>query len=239
MNVNINAIPTDILMVLKEVGARAADHAINAYLVGGSVRDVLLNTASHDYDVVLESDAIVFAKSFAKARHASVVPYPKFGTATIKMEKGLVLDFVTARREKYIKPGAMPKVTPSDMYDDLYRRDFTINAIAVSLHPDRLGEVLDYFHGVDDVGNKQLRVLHSLSFIDDPTRILRLIRYKERLGFDIEPVTLGLLHEALRQDVFKTISQGRFQKEIKLMEQERQFNAMKIQCEALGIIKVS
>lgn len=220
MNIKLTRISKPIRTLLKEIGEQAQKDGVKSYLVGGAVRDLLLKEETLDYDVVVEGKGIPFAEKLARRYAANIVTYQQFGTSTLTFENGLKLDIITARREIYSKPGALPKVKASDMYDDLYRRDFSLNAMAVSLMPDTFGELLDLFNGYDDLQARMLSVLHNQSFIDDPTRILRLIRYKVRFNCGIEKATLGLVAEALEAKVFDSITLQRFFNEFKRMLSE-------------------
>lgn len=189
-------LPREFLELIRAAGGLAADKGQSLYLVGGAVRDLFLGRANLDLDLVLEGDAPSLARQLARLRDANVVTHPRFGTATISQGTN-TLDIVTARSETYSKPGALPTVKPGTIHDDLFRRDFTINAIAVHLDPARFGEMVDPYGGKRDLDQGLVRVLHKESFKDDPTRIWRAIRYEQRLGFRLEPDTEGLL----RRDV--------------------------------------
>ncbi len=162
------------------------------YLVGGIVRDGLLGRMNTDLDLVIEGDAIAFAHAMQQQHGGSVLTHDRFGTAKWISEHGEI-DFVTARSETYPAPAALPTVTAGSMTDDLYRRDFSINALALRLDGVHLGEIVDHYRGLADLEMGHIRVLHENSFIDDPTRIFRAVRYEQRLGFAIEPQTLTWL----------------------------------------------
>ncbi|MBC8100709.1 MAG: CCA tRNA nucleotidyltransferase, partial [Armatimonadetes bacterium] len=189
--------------------ARIAQNAdAPLYLVGGVVRDVLVNRRTLDLDFVLEGDAIGFARQLQRLYGGDLTTHPPFGTAKWQLAGATLadalqttpdllpahLDFAMARRETYAHPGALPTVTPDSIQTDLQRRDFSINALAVALDADQL---LDPFGGLDDLRSGIVRVLHDASFEDDPTRILRAVKYAARLGFTIEPHTAALLTGAL------------------------------------------
>jgi tRNA nucleotidyltransferase (CCA-adding enzyme) len=166
------------------------------YLVGGGVRDLLLGAAHLDIDLVVEGEAIALAKAVAKELGAPVVAHPRFGTAAVRGE-GFRLDFARARAERYERPGALPSVEPATLADDLARRDFTINAIALRLTGPDAGTLLDPFGGQDDLARRRLRALHDESFRDDATRALRALRYAGRLGFRLEARTARILRRDL------------------------------------------
>jgi tRNA nucleotidyltransferase (CCA-adding enzyme) len=175
----------------------------NAYLVGGAVRDVLLGADRADLDVVVEGDPLQLASELAGPQRA----HDRFGTVTAVMDDVRV-DLVTARRERYAHPGALPEVEPADLADDLSRRDFSLNAMAVPLH--REVELIDPHGGLDDLRSSRLRVLHEASFIDDPTRALRAARYAARLAFSLEADTERLLRAA----ELETVSEDRIEAEL-------------------------
>ncbi len=224
-------------MGIVESMRRMADASnVPAYLVGGGVRDLILGLPSVDLDFVFEGNGMRMAESFALLHPKStLVRYPAFKTATVVLSKTSAVDFVTARKETYRYGGALPDVVPSGIKDDLFRRDFTINAIAVAINTKVWGKVVDPFKGAQDIASKNIRVLHAQSFIDDPTRIFRAIRLSVRLGFPIETATLGYLTKALATDVLSTIKEQRIQKEIDKIKKEQNPQAVFERMAALGI----
>ena len=178
------------------------------YLVGGTVRDLLLGEPSFDVDIAVEGDAIALAEALAQALGGRVRTHRKFGTAAVFYgERGRV-DVVTARTESYDAPAVLPSVEHAGIHDDLFRRDFTINAMAVSLREDDLGQLVDPFGGRTDLEARRIRVLHARSFVDDPTRIFRAVRYENRLGFRMDEETLRLAHDSVETGTSAT-SRGR------------------------------
>ncbi|RUM28587.1 MAG: poly-A polymerase, partial [Aquifex sp.] len=165
-------IPENIEEIAREVGEIAKEKGFKAYIVGGVVRDILLGKEVWDVDFVVEGNAVELAKELAKRHGVNVHPFPEFGTAHLKIGK-IKLEFATARRETYSRPGAYPKVEPASLKEDLIRRDFTINAMAISVNSEDYGTLIDYFGGLRDLKDKVIRVLHPVSFIEDPVRILR------------------------------------------------------------------
>src|SRR5206468_8191502 len=153
------------------------------FLVGGTLRDILLGEENFDVDIAVEGDAIAFARALAATLGGRFTPHEKFGTAVVLYGAGERVDVVTTRTEFYDAPGALPTVERAGLREDLYRRDFTINAMAVSLKPIDFGHLVDPFGGRGALEQRVLRVLHNLSFIHDPTRIFRAIRYQSRLRF--------------------------------------------------------
>ena len=189
-------LPKELLGLLRSAGELAAKSEQNLYLVGGAVRDLLLNQANLDIDLVLEGDAPSLARQLARLSNSKVVTHPRFGTATIT-ENTISIDIVTARSETYARPGALPRVKPGTIRDDLYRRDFSVNAMAVKLHTAQFGELVDPFNGKNDLDNKLIKILHKDSFKDDPTRIWRAIRYEQRLNFKLDSETEHILRRDL------------------------------------------
>ena len=210
-------LPQPILKLVKDAGGKATKLGQEIYLVGGVMRDLFLHRANFDLDLVVEGDAIKLAQELAKHSQAKLTVHPRFGTAKLSYTD-FSLDLATARRETYSQPGALPTVQPGNLTDDLRRRDFSINAMALCLAPQRFGELVDLYHGKDDLDNGLIRVLHPNSFIDDATRILRGLRYEQRLGFKLESETAGLL----RRDaaMLDTISGDRIRHELELILKE-------------------
>ncbi len=217
-------LPRQLLQLVRDAGELAIERGENLYLVGGAVRDMFLGRPNLDLDMVLEGDAPSLARRLARLRTAKIVTHPRFGTATISQGK-INLDMVTARSETYARPGALPKVKPGNIHDDLSRRDFTINAMAAHLAPDCFGELVDPYGGKSDLDRGLIRVLHRESFRDDPTRIWRAVRYEQRLDFKLEPETEGLL----RRDVvmIEVISGDRLRHELdRILQEDRPENAI-------------
>jgi tRNA nucleotidyltransferase (CCA-adding enzyme) len=186
--------PAALARGLKAAGEAAAAREWGAYLVGGAVRDMLLERSCMDVDISVEGDAIAVAHDISGGLR--VVAHPRFGTATLK-GNGWSLDLATTRQESYPHPGALPTVSTGSLTQDLFRRDFTINAMAIDLSPGHWGELMDPYGGRDDLSRRLLRVLHPMSFVDDATRILRGLRYQGRFGFAMEARTLDLLRRDL------------------------------------------
>jgi len=177
---------------LLAVLAEARRRSVPVYLVGGSVRDLLLGKTTIDVDLAVEGDAIALAQAVAPSLGAEIVVHPNFGTATLKA-KDFTVDLATTRKEIYLRPGALPQVQPAPLQADLARRDFTINAMALGLVGPHWGQIIDPFGGIEDLSRKALRVLHEASFQDDATRILRAARYAARFSFQLDPVTKSWL----------------------------------------------
>ena len=213
----------ELLLVARDV---ANDLGYSLYIVGGLVRDLLLGAPNLDLDLVVEGDAIRLARKLARQIGGRVRSHSRFGTAKVIFEGerpgGLPpsLDFVTARTEFYESPTVLPQVERSSIKQDLYRRDFTINTMAICLDRDRFGELLDYYGGERDLREGRIRVLHNLSFVEDPTRILRAVRFEQRLGFVIEPRTDELIDEAL--ELLSHVTGERLRHELYLLLSEAQ-----------------
>lgn len=226
-------LPPRIFRVLKLVGSLADGRRCQAFAVGGFVRDLLLGVKNFDVDLVLEGEGLSFAKELADRLGGSLVSHRRFGTATVvtdwsaqakrgpqtKREK-FKIDIATARTEYYEYPAALPKVSFSSIKQDLYRRDFTINAMAVSLNRGRFGRLLDFFNGQQDLRTKKIRVLHDLSFVEDPTRIFRAVRFEQRYNFSIESHTEGLIKTAVSLDMFGRTQKQRLRDELILILSE-------------------
>jgi len=219
-NVMREQLPRRINEILQEAGKVAAEHDYRAYAVGGFIRDLMLRRPNLDIDIVVEGDGIVFAKDFAESYDARVRSYKKFGTAVVIFPDGFKIDVATARLEYYEYPAALPTVELSSLKLDLYRRDFTINTLAVELNPDRLGQLIDYFGAQRDFKDKAIRVLHNYSFVEDPTRVLRAIRYEQRLGFRIMKHTSNLIENAVKMKLLVELSGRRLTNELKLILSE-------------------
>ena len=213
-------IPQHIEPLLRHIGRLADQMHMPAYAVGGCVRDWLLGLEdAQDLDVTVEGNGIDLARAVGQGLSAPVTVHQQFGTATIAM-RGTCrrrLDIATCRRETYARPAAYPRVEPGTLSDDLFRRDFTINAMAVVLAPARYGALVDPFHGARDLGMKRLRILHPRSFLDDPSRILRGIRFRHRFGLRWTPQTARTMREALASGVLSRLNAGRLQRELDRM----------------------
>ncbi len=208
--------PPPFIRLMHQAGVIAAEKELSLYLVGGIVRDLLLGyPPEYDYDLVVAGDAGIFAKLLQEQVGGRISLYPRYLTATIKLGVDLNLDLVTARRESYSKPGALPYVEASDIRDDLNRRDFSINALACSLLPSEWGMLYDYCQGYEDLQKKIIRIMQPGSFFDDPLRIIRAIRFEQRYKFVIESMTLSCLVEAVKADALALVDTQRLAREVK------------------------
>lgn len=211
-------LPPELARRVDVVRRLAGEHGISVYLVGGLVRDLLLgDLPGRDLDLVVEGDGPHFARLLADEVGGRVREHRAFMTAVVVDPEEFHVDVATARSEFYRAPAALPEVASSALRQDLYRRDFTINTMAVRLGPREKAELIDHFGGRRDLEEGVIRVLHSLSFIDDPTRVLRAVRLEQRLGFEIAPETLHLIEVALEEGVFDQLSGSRLRDELRLL----------------------
>ena len=226
-------LPAELVNFMQEAGEVAHRRGQSLYLVGGAVRDLILGRVNFDLDLVVEGDAIGLAPRLAMIKQAKVKTHYRFNTANLQWDKWAV-DLATARSETYAKPGALPSVKPSALRDDLFRRDFTINAMAVYLEPSRYGELIDLYRGRNDLKRKLIRVLHKKSFTDDATRIWRSLRYEQRLNFRFEATTLKLLTRDISR--LDTISGDRIRHELELIFGEKQPEKVLRRADKLGVL---
>ncbi len=234
--------PDFVQILLKKAGEVASELGFTAYVAGGFVRDLLLNKPNMDIDFVIEGDGLKFAEKFGFLTGAKVRSHSKFQTAVLIFPEGFPVDetrgekkkihkklsyaaikkvdVATARWEYYEYPAALPNVALSSIKLDLFRRDFSINAMAIKLSPAEFGLLIDFFGGQRDMKDKMIRILHSLSIVDDPTRAFRAIRFENRYGFKIEKNTIKLIKNALKLQLFNELSGSRLLTEIKLLLSE-------------------
>jgi tRNA nucleotidyltransferase (CCA-adding enzyme) len=212
--------PEPLYNLLIEFGRAGDELGYSIYAVGGFVRDLLLKVENFDVDIVVEGDGIRLAEEFDKKFSCRIRTHKKFGTAIILFPDGLKIDVATARWEVYDSPAALPTVESASIRMDLYRRDFTINTLAIQLNPKAFGELIDFFGGVKDIKEKVIRVLHNLSFVEDPTRVFRAIRFEQRFGFQIGKHTQNLMKNAMRVGFLERLSGGRVLSELILILQE-------------------
>jgi len=214
-------LPRRVIGLLKDFGRVADRLGYNVYLVGGLVRDILLRHENLDVDIVIEGDGIRFAHEFAQHNTVRIRSHRKFGTAVLVFPDGFKVDVATARMEYYEAPGAPPIVETSSLKLDLYRRDFTINTLAIKLNKRHYGTLIDYFGAQKDIKEKMLRVLHNLSFVEDPTRMLRAVRFEQRFGFSIGKLTSALIKNAAKMNWFESLATRRIFIELKLILKEK------------------
>ncbi len=214
----------DTLELLNTIGHFAQRMGVKVYLVGGVVRDIILGYPNYDLDLVVEGDAIEFVHHLSQFLPGKVVPYPPFGTAIFFLRTGKRIDFASARHEFYPAPGAPPQVEYSNLRRDLFRRDFTVNAMAISILPDNWGELFDFFGGIRDLEQKVLRVLHPLSFVEDPARSIRAVRFEQKYQFRLEPFTMSLLKQTIREGLLEKVKPDRLKEELQLILRLPQFH---------------
>jgi tRNA nucleotidyltransferase (CCA-adding enzyme) len=219
--VSLKRLPARHLHLLRQIGRLAEERGESLFLVGGVVRDLLLKRENWDLDLTVEGDGIAFARLVAVRYRAGLVVFERFATARLTFPNGIKMDIATTRRESYAQPAVLPLVQPASIEEDLFRRDFTVNTLAVQLNPQQFGRMLDPYGGQRDLRAHTLRVLHEGSFQDDPTRIFRAIRFEQRFGFRLEPTTLRLLAQAASTKLIQRLSGPRLQNEVLLLFAER------------------
>ncbi|MCM3716229.1 CBS domain-containing protein [Halalkalibacter oceani] len=213
------SLPASTLTLLKQIGEIADELDLPVYLIGGIVRDLLLKRQNEDIDLVVEGDGIAFAEAIAAKLGGSIKTHDTFGTATWTTPADEKIDIVTCRTEYYEAPGLLPVVRASNLREDLRRRDFTINALAVKINKENFGQILDFFQGQNDLKQRKIRILHTLSFVEDPTRILRAVRFALRFGYQFDEQTERLAKNAA--PMLTQISASRFLRELELLHEEQ------------------
>lgn len=208
------SLPGDVQALLRSISRTAEAGDFGVFLVGGVVRDLLLGVPNLDLDIVVEGEGIEFARRLSRDLKGRVRSHRKFGTAVVILPNGRRIDVATARTEFYEYPAALPTVEMSSVRQDLYRRDFTINAMAIALSGERFGELLDFFGGLRDLQRRQVRILHNLSFVEDPTRIFRAVRFEQRYGFMLESQTEMLARRAIEMEVVGKLTNARVRDEL-------------------------
>ncbi|HEY3171647.1 MAG TPA: hypothetical protein VGK86_03630 [Thermoanaerobaculia bacterium] len=216
----IGALPPDVARRVSDARRTARRSGIALYLVGGAVRDILLRRPVTDVDLVVEGDALGFARRLARELGATLTLHGRFGTAVLALADGERLDVATARAEEYEEPGALPRVRAGSIEEDLARRDFTVNSMAMEISRVKQPVLLDPFGGRTDLKRKLVRALYPRSFFDDPTRAFRAIRYANRLGFRIESTTRASIRAAVAAGALDAISGDRLRREIRLLFSE-------------------
>ncbi|RKY42658.1 MAG: hypothetical protein DRP85_01965 [Candidatus Makaraimicrobium thalassicum] len=226
-------LPGRLMTLIRSIGSLGDALGMDVFLVGGFVRDILLGQKNYDFDIVVEGDAIRFGRILADKIGGSLVVHRKFGTVALVKEwpkwldsplhpgNKFKVDIATARKEVYEAPAALPTVEFSSLREDLYRRDFTINAMAVNIGKRNFGLLVDFFGGVQDLEKGIVRILHDRSFIDDPTRIFRAVRFEQRFGFEIEKHTEYLIKHAVKQEMFHRVENQRIRDELILILKEK------------------
>lgn len=229
-------LPRAVSDILRLAGRTADAMKTPVYVVGGFVRDVLLRRPNLDIDLVVEGDGLAYADRLAEALGGRVRTHPKFRTAVVIYGENQRIDVATARLEYYESPAALPMVELSSIKMDLYRRDFTVNSMAVRLNEHEFGQLVDFFGGQRDIKEKAIRVIHSLSFIEDPTRMMRAVRFEARFGFRIDGQAERLIKNAMDLKIMDKLSGVRVFNELKLMTREQKASIGLIRMDALGLL---
>ncbi|MBN2809072.1 MAG: CBS domain-containing protein [Deltaproteobacteria bacterium] len=219
---NVNSLmsesfPAELRSVFRRLGELADEIGVNTFLVGGVVRDLLLRRANLDIDIVVEGDGIALARAYSERYRGRCHCHEPFRTAVLMTAEGYKLDIASTRMEYYDAPATLPIVEQSSLKVDLYRRDFTINTLVVSLNRQNYGEMRDYFGAGRDLKERSIRVLHNLSFVEDPTRIFRAIRFEQKFSFTIGRQTLHLINNAIKVGFVRRLSGARILHELKLI----------------------
>jgi tRNA nucleotidyltransferase (CCA-adding enzyme) len=234
-NKSVLNIPDKIADILKTAGAVGDRQKVKVFGVGGFVRDLLLGADNLDIDIVVEGDGLKFAQNLAGVFGGNLIIHKQFGTATI--EASYKVDIATARSEHYKFPCAYPSVNFGTIEEDLKRRDFTINAIAISLNSRRFAKIVDFFNGRKDLENGIIKVLHDKSFIDDSTRIFRAVRFEQRYNFKIDAHTRALIGDAVKAGMLDRLKKQRMEKEIAFILKEQRAPSMLKRLKALTGIR--
>lgn len=230
-------LPSSVVAILQQMGSVGEELGVSVFAVGGFVRDLLLGQANLDIDIVIEGDGIAFAQAFAAQHPCRVRAHHKFGTAVLVFPDGFKVDIASARMEYYLEPGALPMVEHASIRLDLYRRDFTINTLAVALNGRQYGDVLDYFGAQRDLQEKAIRVLHNLSFVEDPTRVFRAIRFEQRLGFHLGKHSEYLLRSAVRMGFVDRVGGPRLFNELVIILKESDPRPALVRMAELDLLK--
>lgn len=233
-------LPKETLKLLEIAGKLGAQLALPVYAVGGFVRDLLLNNPNHDIDLVVEGNGIAYARLLAKELNGRVREHQEFLTAVVIFEQPdggeRHIDVATARLEYYEYPAALPTVELSSLKMDLFRRDFTVNALAIRLEQGHFGKLVDFFGGQRDINDKLIRVLHTLSFVEDPTRCLRAVRFEQRYGFKLGTGAEKLIKNALQLNLIDRLSGSRLFHELCLIFEENDPLRCLVRLDTLGIL---
>jgi len=232
-----HSLPNEILETLRKLGSTGDALGIKVFAVGGFVRDLLLGQPNADIDLTVEGDGILFADTFAAGYGCRVKSHQKFGTATIIFPDESKVDVASTRLEYYDSPGVLPTVERSSLKMDLYRRDFTINTLAVSLSAGEFGRLIDFFSARQDLKEKSIRVLHNLSFVEDPTRVFRAVRFEQRLGFKMATHTENLIKNSIRMNFLDKLGGRRLFNELVHIFEEHDPHLAVERIASLGALK--
>ncbi len=226
----------EVRETLHNLGTVGDGLGLAVYAVGGFVRDLLLGVENLDIDITVEGDGVFFADRFAERYGGRVRSHQKFGTAVLVLPDGRKIDVASTRLEYYESPGALPTVERASLRHDLYRRDFTVNTLALCINSDRFGQLTDHFGSQQDIQEKVVRVLHNLSFVEDPTRVFRAIRFEKRLGFHIAPHTENLIHSAVRMHLLEKLGGERLFSELVQIMREKEPTAAIDRMSSFGLL---
>jgi tRNA nucleotidyltransferase (CCA-adding enzyme) len=232
----VKKLPAEIREILRDLGTVGDGLGLAVYVVGGFVRDLLLGIDNLDIDVTVEGDGVFFAECFAGRYGGRVRSHKKFGTAVVVLPGGLKIDVASTRLEYYESPGALPTVERASLRHDLYRRDFTVNTLALCINSDHFGSLTDHFGGQQDLQEKVVRVLHNLSFVEDPTRVFRAIRFEQRLGFRIAPHTENLMRSAVRMHLLDKLGGERLLGELMQIMREKEPSGAIVRMASMGLL---
>lgn len=227
-------LPAELVSFIKQTGRLADKREQRIYLIGGAVRDLLLDKNNLDIDLSVEGDAVALARELIKETGNKITIHRQFKTAKISWNEWSI-DLATTRQESYARPGALPTVKPGSIDDDLFRRDFSINAMAISLNSQTYGRLIDPYSSQRDLKDRLIRVLHTKSFIDDSTRIWRGLRYEQRLDFRLEANTLNLLKRDIA--MLDTISGDRIRYELECTLREGHPEKVLRRADELGVLE--
>jgi len=230
-------LPEAVRGLITDVGNIADESGVRVFLVGGIVRDLFLGKRNLDIDIAVEGDAIRFAETVKSKIPGKLTVYKKFGTATLLLGEGARIDLACTRKESYSSVAAMPEVRPGSIEEDLSRRDFTINAIAVNINKQDFGSFVDLCGGEQDIKAGIIRVLHDNSFIDDPTRIFRAVKFEKRLSFHLEKKTEKLILQAIKMGVLEKIEMRRISAEEDLISKEEKAESILLRLDEWGVTK--
>ena len=220
----VGKLPAEYHEILKKIELVSTEQNKNCYLVGGIVRDLLLGIPNLDIDLVIEGNAIDFGESLSKKIGVKkIIKHEQFKTCNLYLDSGLNIDIASSRVEYYEYPSSLPTVEYGNIKEDLYRRDFTINSMAIKLSHGEFGKLIDYYGGYKDLQDKKIRILHNLSFIEDPTRVIRAIRFAVRYDFEFHEDTYKFMEEAVSGGYLNNLSWQRFKNELIIMLKERSF----------------
>lgn len=231
----VEDLPSSTKTLLEELGRLAQKMEASVYLIGGFVRDLLLGQVSSDLDLVLEGDSKEYARLLVEEMGGEILKESRLGTVEMRIGENFHLDVAISRLEYYEEAGSLPEIESATLEEDLFRRDFTINALALSLNPQQWGVFIDFFHGLKDLKEGRLRVLHNFSFIDDPLRILRGVRFAGRYGFTIERHTRYLITASLHHQVLEKVSPPRLTHEVILLFQEEKVKEILLLVREVGL----